>query len=536
MADSCANNCRSKTGKIKPVYKDGLCYSCYQKKVAAAEARATKREMVKRHPEIERLGKDAESKLGFSPYWQSQNAQMVMAGGAMPAPYWAKVMGIPEKDLAETILKMENITERSLYGSGTMMDHTWHHFSIPGVPGVDEVYVFSPSEVEAAAKIYWAEKNITPDLGAIVQRQKEAKIAFEKFFIEKNQSNLLESVKTKMIANAARDDLIAFSGKIPALAIKAEKPMAAAVASALKPGGLGGGGGMMMEEKAILEFRKIFANAQKEIRDILANYKIWNIPGYELGRVQVIQKQVAEVLAATNAEAAKWASQWLPNSYSNGSLYATRDLAKLGLATQSDVKAGFAVVDIEAIKALAQFTAQELNAAAADSLKKIGSMIRHSQLPTEIEVSSTQTLAKGLILGKGIPQMKADLLEKALNGQFAPGGYKGSLADYAELLARTRTREAQMAGALSRYDQYGVDLVIVPAHSGACPLCAPWQGAVFSISGSHPKYPPLDLVGNPPWHPNCEDVIAPYVEELRSDEENAATLRTTEAALMQVAA
>ena len=293
---------------------------------------------------------------------------------------------------------------------------------------------------------------------------------------------------------------------------------------------------MLMQEQAIREFRAMFQEAQDEIVKILTNYKVWNIPGYELGRVRVIQKQIAEILEQLEDPMMDWAELYLPRSYANGTLYATRSLVKLGVAQDSALKAGFSLVDQEAVRALAEFTISELGAAQSGILKNLGNMIRHSQLPTEIEVSATQTLAKDLILGKGIPQMKADLLEKALNGQFAPGGYKGSLADYAELLARTRTREAQMAGALSRYDEYNVDLVIVPAHSGACPLCAPWQGAVFSISGTSEKYPPLDLVGNPPWHPNCEDVIAPYVEELRSDEENARAQETTKAALMQVAA
>lgn len=38
---------------------------------------------------------------------------------------------------------------------------------------------------------------------------------------------------------------------------------------------------------------------------------------------------------------------------------------------------------------------------------------------------------------------------------------------------------------------FGTDLVQMSAHENACPLCAPYQGRVYSLSGKSRKYPPI---------------------------------------------
>lgn len=283
---------------------------------------------------------------------------------------------------------------------------------------------------------------------------------------------------------------------------------------------------MKLDAKAINELRAIYRQAQREIIDTLNHYQVWNVDGYELGRVRVILKQVEEILKGLEDPTMDWVEGWLPKAYSEGTLYATKSLKALGADTGA-LKAGFSVVDQEAVQALAEYSLMELQAANAGILSKVGVIIRQASQPAAVDAAVARGLASDLVLGRGIPEMKANLLKGALNGQFAPGGYKGSLEDYAELLARTRTREAQMGGAISRYTEAGQDLVIVPPHPGACNLCAPLQGMVFSISGSSKIYPALADVGAPPWHPNCIDVIAPFVIDLASDEEisraNAAT-------------
>lgn len=49
------------------------------------------------------------------------------------------------------------------------------------------------------------------------------------------------------------------------------------------------------------------------------------------------------------------------------------------------------------------------------------------------------------------------------------------------------------------------DLVYLPAHPGACPLCMQFQGKVYSISGKNPKYPKQSIaIEGGVGHPNCK--------------------------------
>ncbi|MDY3751679.1 phage minor capsid protein, partial [Christensenella minuta] len=69
----------------------------------------------------------------------------------------------------------------------------------------------------------------------------------------------------------------------------------------------------------------------------------------------------------------------------------------------------------------------------------------------------------------------------------------------------------------------GNDLVKMSSHFGSCPICAPYEGRVFSVSGTNPNYPSLY---DTPWssayqnfHPHCRHILTQYIEEMQSDED-----------------
>lgn len=269
---------------------------------------------------------------------------------------------------------------------------------------------------------------------------------------------------------------------------------------------------------AIREFKRIFADAQAEIVFILSKYRLLDVPGYELGRQKVILKQVEEILDGLDEPVTRWSERWLPDAYEKGTLYTTSQLAEMGLA-ESGVKIGFGVVDEAQVAAVADYLALNVRNFKAGALAMTSEAIRASQLPIGADIAAARAVGRGLTLGEGVGGIQRDLLSRVLSGNMVPRGYRGTLEQYAELLARTRSREAQVAGMLQRMADFGVDLVRVPPHGACCDFCDPLQGAVFSISGRDKRYPPLSLVGPPPWHPNCKDVLAPFVEDLASEKE-----------------
>lgn len=82
---------------------------------------------------------------------------------------------------------------------------------------------------------------------------------------------------------------------------------------------------------------------------------------------------------------------------------------------------------------------------------------------------------------------------------------------YMKMLARTEMRMIQTQAVKDRCREYQNDLVQISTHDRFCQICAPFEGQIYSLSGKHPIYPPVQ--DEPPFHPNCEHNINPTTDE-----------------------
>lgn len=107
-----------------------------------------------------------------------------------------------------------------------------------------------------------------------------------------------------------------------------------------------------------------------------------------------------------------------------------------------------------------------------------------------------------------------DLKEKGVTGFTDKAGREWAMGDYAEMAARTTTREASWQGTANRMLEVGLDLVEISEHAESCELCAPWQGQVVSMTGETEGYPTLaEAEADGFGHPNCVHDILPYLPE-----------------------
>jgi len=83
---------------------------------------------------------------------------------------------------------------------------------------------------------------------------------------------------------------------------------------------------------------------------------------------------------------------------------------------------------------------------------------------------------------------------------------------YSELVAQTASRDAATEGTVRTAVALGMDLVRMSVHTGACPMCIPLQGKIYSISGRNPNFPPLTDDVRTPLHPRCGHSINPVSE------------------------
>lgn len=153
---------------------------------------------------------------------------------------------------------------------------------------------------------------------------------------------------------------------------------------------------------------------------------------------------------------------------------------------------------------------------------------RHVQ--DSIRQIGLDAVAEKLSTGQTIRQAQKRIVEQltqdGMQAVVGTSGRKMRLETYAELVARTTTRETTNTATVDTARQWGNDLVKFTTHYPTCEVCAPVQGRVFSISGQDQHFPALNSVpgfdrGFKTIHPNCRHVLVPIVWALCSEEEKA---------------
>lgn len=137
-------------------------------------------------------------------------------------------------------------------------------------------------------------------------------------------------------------------------------------------------------------------------------------------------------------------------------------------------------------------------------------------------------------LGKGAATsaalMESTIRSHGVTAFVDQAGRHWSLTDYCNMAARTTARQAEVAGVLTR-DEH--DLFQIVKIGSTCPVCAVYEGRVYSKSGTDPNYPPLalafgkiDPAGGDDLsntylniHPNCLHTLVPYTETGKSEKQ-----------------
>ena len=95
-----------------------------------------------------------------------------------------------------------------------------------------------------------------------------------------------------------------------------------------------------------------------------------------------------------------------------------------------------------------------------------------------------------------------------------------SLESYATMAIKTIQTAALNSSVFNASLQLKNDLVKMSSHSTSCPLCAMYQGRIYSISGKDKKYPALSVIngGNVinyrVVHANCKHRFTVYIQKL----------------------
>lgn len=139
--------------------------------------------------------------------------------------------------------------------------------------------------------------------------------------------------------------------------------------------------------------------------------------------------------------------------------------------------------------------------------------------------------AQGRGTYKVLPEFVQALRREGITAFVDKAGRNWSLHTYCAMVSRTTSRQAEVLAVLTADPEQ--DLYRISSHGTTCAICAPFEGRVYSKSGTNPDYPPLaaafgkqdpagpDTLANT-WlnlHPNCLHAIYPYSEGGRTEEE-----------------
>ena len=155
-----------------------------------------------------------------------------------------------------------------------------------------------------------------------------------------------------------------------------------------------------------------------------------------------------------------------------------------------------------------------------------------------VRQKTLQSVALNEAKGGGLVNARKDLISELMNNGLTAfvdrSGRRWTLGNYCEMAVRTTSRQSTNFGEL--YDDPEHDLYIIVDRHSSCPICAKYEGRVYSRSGTNPNYPPLsDAFGkiDPNQsgglentylsiHPNCRHTLAKWVERAHSPVEIAA--------------
>lgn len=265
---------------------------------------------------------------------------------------------------------------------------------------------------------------------------------------------------------------------------------------------------------------EIFTGARDQLLNTIINTKGVGTKVYSNTIYKQVEKTLQELAKATG----DYSLAAVPKEYAKGLSDIYSYFKRNNLLMRPPM--AFAQVHNEVIYLLAREMQHNISEGIAQAGRQI---LRYVDAAQDEALRRTGLLAAGQKLASGstVNQMKSSLIDKLqtqgfMTVQYGEGAtaYQVPLDVYAQMVARSTTREA---GNLAREQQLalnGYDLMQMTEHYPTCEVCAPLQGRVYSISGKDKRFPSIQIAyrnGYRNVHPNCRHVMTPYIEEFEDD-------------------
>lgn len=264
----------------------------------------------------------------------------------------------------------------------------------------------------------------------------------------------------------------------------------------------------MTTDALILAYRTAYLELLERIKRLDPNS---GTAAYE----RSILRELGRILDELDAKALEWAREAIPAAYLEGM---GSSLAELRALEQPVPAApNLTLLHRQAVAVLVENATAEL----LEAHRMVGRRMRDRLREVGLE-AVTRKLTQGRTISQTARDLKERLAAEGFTGVVDSRGRNIRLDYYAETVARSTTAEATNRGTLNQLTELGYDLVKITEHRNPCPICARYQGRVYSITGKNPRYPRLFGTAFGEYaniHPRCRHRLAPYLPHLADDPE-----------------
>lgn len=278
-----------------------------------------------------------------------------------------------------------------------------------------------------------------------------------------------------------------------------------------------------MAENLAAEVVELYSEAERLMIARMARNLAEGIDGprwAELKRTQMVayRRQAEELLADLRAKAATGVRTAITDAYERGGLAAVADLNKLAMPTTEPL------AGLRAIEAL---TAETLGNVVATHPRILRSAM--DAYRDVVANASAQVLTGAQTRTQAAQSALDAFAKRGITGFIDKAGRGWNLDSYVEMAVRTGSGKAAVEGHVDRLTGNGIDLAIVSQAAGSCPLCAPWEGKVLSLTEGDSKHRSLaEARAAGLQHCGCRHSISAYQEGVTptykppiSEEDNA---------------
>ena len=228
--------------------------------------------------------------------------------------------------------------------------------------------------------------------------------------------------------------------------------------------------------------------------------------------------QIKTYIKASETEIKNWIVTAVADSYATGANLAYADLKATGVKVPSGevYTEEFTAQKIKEINALT-IHKEAVNALVSDTYLDFANGMNGLLKGAEHQINEAMKrqmrahMIAGHLTGASMDtiakEVKTILGDQGFSVLLDRGGHQWSLQQYSSMLVRTHIMKSTNEGTLNRITEWNCDIVQISTHAGACKLCQPYEGKIYSVSGKSKKYPKMTVFF--PLHPNCRHTYLP---------------------------